>query len=443
MKTLTFSAPAFFEKLGRLVRDTESSLNVREGVRNILQDVRERGDRAISAHVLRLDGVSLEPEDFRVPPALFQDAAMKLHAKDRQSIEEAMRQVRDFHSRRLPQNWESANAHGASVGERFYPIERVGLYIPGGRVPLVSTVVMTAVLAKLAGVPSVAAFTPPGPQGRVNPKLLAALYMCGVSEVYRIGGPVAIGAAAYGTPSIPKVDKIFGPGNVWTNEAKRQVTGQVGIDILAGPSEVMIIADETANIDFIAADLIAQAEHDPRARVFVSLPNSQMAASLKQALKKQTAERLHKTTIRQVLTNGFVIVIAKNLEDAAATANFLAPEHLELQVAEAHEESLLATVTTAGAIFVGHHTPTVLGDYIAGPNHTLPTGRSGRYSSGIQISDFFRRSSVVRYTQAQLANAAPAIRAFSRMERLDGHGHSFEIRLESKLEESHSHQSAS
>jgi histidinol dehydrogenase len=429
MKTLTFSAPAFFEKLGRLVRENDTSLNVREGVRNILQDIRERGDRAAAAHVQRLDGVELAPEQFRIPVETFQDAAMKLHAKDRDAIEEAMRQVKDFHARRLPQNWESTNAHGARVGERFYPINRVGLYIPGGHVPLVSTVVMTATLAQLAGVPSIAAFTPPGPQGRVNLKLLAALYICGVSEVYRLGGAVAIGAAAYGTATIPRVDKIFGPGNVWTNEAKRQVVGQVGIDILAGPSEVMIIADEQANPQFIAADLIAQAEHDPRARIFVSLPNASMATTLKAALKAQTAERNHSKTIRTVMTNGFVIIVAKGMSEAAATANFLAPEHLELQVAPENQDYLLEHVTTAGAIFVGNDTPTVLGDFVAGPNHTLPTNRSARYSSGIQITDFFRRSSIVHYTREQLAAAAPAVRAFARMERLDGHGESLEIRL--------------
>jgi histidinol dehydrogenase len=339
--------------------------------------------------------------------------------------------VRDFNRKTLPGDWSARNRHGGWAGEKFDPIRRVGLYVPGGQVPLVSTVLMTATLAKLAGCPEIAAFTPSGPDGRVAPELLAALQLAGVGEVYRVGGVHAIGAMAYGTETIPAVDKIFGPGNAYVCEAKRQVFGTVGVDLLPGPSEVMVIADGSAKAEYAAADLLAQAEHGSgREKIYLVAKSARFVAAVAAEIEGQLATLTRSERTRRVLKSGFLAIIVSNLEEAAEVANRVAPEHLELMVSDAAVPGLVGAVTTAGAIMIGHLTPTVLGDFAAGPSHVLPTGGAGRFSSGLRVSDFLRRTSVLRYGPRSLEKAGPTVAALSAMERLDAHGRSATIRAQ-------------
>ena len=323
------------------------------------------------------------------------------------------------------------NTHGAVVGERFYPIRRVGLYIPGGNVPLVSTVVMTAVLAKLVGCPEIAVCTPPQKDGSVAPGMLAALELVGVEEVYKVGGVQAVGAMAYGTRVLPAVDKIFGPGNAYVMEAKRQVLGSVGIDLLPGPSEVMVIADSGARPEQVAADLLAQAEHGSGKEIlYLATTSKALSRKVEAAAREQAVSLRHGAKCLEVLERRWLVVHCRSLNQAAAVADFVAPEHLELQVAPKSVDALTRRITTAGAILQGYQTPTVLGDFTAGPSHTLPTGRAGRFFSGLQATDFMRRSSIVRYDRSALRAAAPTVGVFAALEQLDGHGRSLTLRLE-------------
>jgi histidinol dehydrogenase len=315
------------------------------------------------------------------------------------------------------------------VGEKFDPIRRVGLYVPGGEVPLVSTVLMTVTLAKIAGCPEVAVFTPSNADNKLADGMLAALHLLGVEEVYRVGGVQAIGAMAFGTTTIPPVDKVFGPGNAYVCEAKRQVFGTVGVDSLPGPSEVMIIADETANRSFVAADLLAQAEHGSgREKIYLVATSAEIIAAVGSEIRTQLQLISRSEKTQRVLDNGFLAIEVKTLAQAAGIANFVAPEHLELMVEEKAATKLTAAITTAGAIMLGNHTPTALGDFAAGPSHVLPTARAGRFFSGLRVADFVRRTSIIRYDRPSVKKAEPIVAAFAAMEKLDAHGRSVRIR---------------
>ena len=315
------------------------------------------------------------------------------------------------------------------MGEKFDPIRRVGLYAPGGGAPLVSTILMTVALAKIAACPEIAVFTPSNADGKVAPAMLAALHLLGIEEVYRLGGVQAVGAMAYGTTTIPAVDKIFGPGNAYVCEAKRQVFGTVGVDLLPGPSEVMIIADDTAKISFIAADLLAQAEHGSgREKIFLVSTSEPLLSAIDSELRTQLQLIGRAAKCQRVLDHGFVAIEVKSWAQAADVANFVAPEHLELMVPDGPAKALTKAVTTAGAIMVGQHTPTALGDYLAGPSHVLPTGRAGRFFSGLRVTDFLRRTSIIHYDRASVKKAAPVVAALSGLEQLDAHGRSVRIR---------------
>ena len=289
---------------------------------------------------------------------------------------------------------------------------------------------MTAVLAKLVKCPQIAVCTPPDKEGKIAPGTLAALSMIGVNEVYKVGGIQAVGAMAYGTKTIKAVDKVFGPGNAFVMEAKRQVLGTIGIDLLPGPSELMVIADAGANPRHVAADLLAQAEHGSgKEIIYIATTSKALLKKIEKALQKQLASLSHADKCTKVLKDRFLAVTCKTLDQAADVANYIAPEHLELQVADQSIETLTQRVTTAGSILQGYFTPTVLGDFTAGPSHTLPTGRAGRFFSGLQATDFMRRSSTVRYDAKSLAKAAPVIESFAQLEQLDAHGKSLTIRL--------------
>ena len=434
MRLIDFKDTAsFFSELADFGTTAESTASVRETVANVLSSVREEGDMAVARFTKQFDKADVSAAHLRVSAEELQNAVGQLAAADRSAIREAIRCVRQFHKQTLPRNWQGTNLHGAKVGERFYPIERVGLYIPGGNVPLVSTVIMTAVLAKLAGCREIAVCTPPAPDGSIAPAMLAALSLAGVDEVYRVGGVQAIGAMAYGTAVLPAVDKIFGPGNAYVIEAKRQVYGTVGIDLLPGPSEVLIYADSGANPLHVAADLLAQAEHGSgKERIFLVAHGRKWIAQVEKGIEQLLPQCGHAGKIRAVLEKGALAVVVRSEQQAVKVINFLAPEHLELQVAAAKIEPLSKSITTAGAILQGYATPTVLGDFTAGPSHTLPTQRGGRFCSGLQLIDFMRRSSTVRYDNKSAAKAAKVVAAFARLEHLDAHGRSLSIRLEGK-----------
>ena len=431
MQTIKFSNSVEFQAVLRdFCSQASTSSDVSDVVTAVLADVKKEGDAAVLRYTEKFDAAKLSAVEMRVTAAELKQAEESLDPMERKAILEAIALVKDFHQQTLPKNWQSQNSQGGIVGERFYPIQRVGLYIPGGNVPLVSTVVMTAVLAKLVNCPEIAVCTPPQKDGTIACAMLAALSLVGVEEVYKAGGVQAIGALAYGTEHIPAVDKIFGPGNAFVMEAKRQVLGTAGIDLLPGPSEVMIIADAGASAAHVAADLLAQAEHGSgKEIIYMATTSKALVAQVADQIAQQLPLCSHAKKCGKVLEQRFLMVICDDLEQAAEVANYIAPEHLELQVADQSINQLTELITTAGAILQGYMTPTVIGDFTAGPSHTLPTGRAGRFFSGLQATDFMRRSSILRYDAESLANAAPVVEVFARMEQLDAHGRSLTIRL--------------
>jgi histidinol dehydrogenase len=430
VRTISYASKQFDTDLAVFCSGAAVSAEISGSVTAILADIRARGDAAVAHYAFKFDGARLKPREFRVGAREIAAAARRFPAECRIALRAVQAAVEEFNRRALPEDWSARNRHGATVGEKFDPIRRVGIYVPGGQVPLVSTVLMTATLARIAGCPQIAAFTPAGPDGRVAPDLLAALDLVGVREVYRIGGIQAIGAMAYGTASIPAVDKIFGPGNAYVCEAKRQVFGTVGVDLLPGPSEVMVIADESARPDFAAADLLAQAEHGSgREKIYLVATSAGIITAIAAEIKRQLAALTHSDKTQIVLDKGFLAILVSSLAQAAAVANRVAPEHLELLVRKGAAPGLVRAVTTAGAIMVGNMTPTVLGDFAAGPSHVLPTGGAGRFSSGLRVADFLRRTSILRYDSKSIRRAEATVAALSAMERLDAHGRSAAIRL--------------
>ena len=430
MRILNASSKFFDRALADFCRGATVPESIVSAVSGILAEVRERGDQAVAEFAHRFDGATLKPSQFRVRPASLAAAAKRLPLSERRAMASALKNVRHFNSQGLPKNWTGKNPHGAEVGERHHPIRRVGLYVPGGEVPLVSTVLMTATLAKIAGCPEIAVFTPSDSEGQVADGLLAALHMIGITEVYRVGGVHAIGAMAFGTKTIPAVDKVFGPGNAYTIEAKRQVFGTVGVDSLPGPSEVMVIADESANPEFAAADILAQAEHGSgREKVYLVGTSRAVIDAIVLQVEAQLPDLGRSDKTGRVLENGFLAIEAKSAELATKIANYVAPEHLELLVKPKLARQLEKDITTAGAIMIGNDTPTALGDFTAGPSHVLPTGRAGRFFSGLRVADFMRRTSIIRYDQKSVKLGAKVVAAFAKMEQLDAHGRSATIRV--------------
>ncbi len=431
MKRFSCGDPELYAKLrSELVLDARDP-EVERVVNEIVTSIEDEGDDALLAFTERFDNASLSLDQLRVHPDELSSAIDVLIPEDRTAIEEAIANVRHFHANGFPKDWTTTNSHGGKIGERHYPLRRVGIYVPGGQVPLISTVIMTTTLAKTAGVNEIAVATPPRPDGSIAPALLAALSLCEVNEVYKVGGAQAIAAFAHGTATIQAVDKIFGPGNAYVNEAKRQVFGLVGIDLLPGPSEVMVIADKTSSPACIAADLLAQAEHGSgKEHVFLVSENLSMIERTLAEIERQIEALSHREVIRSTLESGLYVIEAVDEKSIVEVANFIAPEHLELQVEDAMIERLTVAIQGAGAILQGHDTPTVLGDFAAGPSHVLPTGRSSRFSSGLRLSDFLRRSSIVCYDRNALREAESVVSRFSAMESLDAHGRTLSIRLE-------------
>lgn len=401
---------------------------VSTAVDEILAAVRARGDAALLEYTERFDRYRARaPRDLEIPRAAFADAAAALDPSTRAALDYAADRIERYHAAAMPKSWRMTDDHGSSLGQEVRPLERVGIYIPGGRAAYPSTVLMTAVPARVAGVRDIVLVTPPGPDGRVNPVVLAAAHVAGVTEGWRVGGAQAIAALAYGTPSIRRVDKIVGPGNVYVALAKTRVFGEVGIDMVAGPSEVVVVADAAADPDWIAADLLAQAEHDPMARAVLITDATSLPARVEAALERRLAALPRREIAAEALRNHGALILVSTVEDAVEVANRLAPEHLELMVAV--PAALLPRVRHAGAVFVGSHTPEVVGDYVAGPNHVLPTAGTARFASPLGTEDFVKRSSVIEYSRSGLTAALPHLQRLARIEGLQGHGSAAEARM--------------
>ncbi|PYO67631.1 MAG: histidinol dehydrogenase [Gemmatimonadetes bacterium] len=395
-------------------------------VRAILDDVRTSRDAAVREHTKRLDGVDLAPEQWEVPGVRCQDALEKIPRAVHAALQTAVRRVRGYHARQADEGFLERDEHGTEIGMRVVPLERVGLYVPGGKAAYPSTVIMNAVPAVVAGVAEIVMVTPPGRGGETPDVVLAAARLAGVDRVFRIGGAQAIAALAYGTRTIPRVDKIVGPGNRFVTEAKRQVAGEVGIDMMAGPTEVLIIADGHADVRFIAADMIAQAEHDEDACAWCVTTSTVLADALDNELARQVARAPRKTIVERSLAAHGVVVVVPDLDSAVEVANRRAPEHLEVLTRDPWP--VARRIRHAGAIFVGASTPEPVGDYLAGPSHVLPTSGTARYVSPLGVYDFVKRISVIGYSEWQLEQDAAHIIALAEAEGLFGHAEAVRVR---------------
>ncbi len=416
--------------LKRFQRRPAPDPQVRELVSEIIEAVADNGDEAVIGFNERLGGSRLDVSRLWVTPAELEAARAGLPNDVRKAIRSARANVRAFAKRSLRKSWFMKNREGAVVGERFDPFERVGIYIPGGTAPLVSTAVMTCTLAAAAGVREIVAVTPSAGDGSVHPALLAALAECGATEVYRVGGAQAIAALAFGTKTIPPVQKIFGPGNAYVVEAKRQVFGKVAIDLLPGPSEILVIADDSANSEWIAADLLAQSEHGRGSIAILLTDSPRVLDGVAASLDRQLGLSGRRRELALALKNASLVLVG-NLEAAIALANQFSAEHVAIATKRPGEIAL--RLTTSGAIFLGGISPVVGGDFLAGPSHELPTGGAAKSFSGLTADQFQHRTSVVMFDEPSLRASLPVIETFSRMEGLDAHGRSASIRLRPKI----------
>ena len=401
---------------------------IEQRTRAIIDAVQMRGDDALLEFTKKFDGARFAADRLAVTQAELMVASLKADESLRAAVAEAEKNIATFARKSLLRNWECRNSHGARVGEKFDPFQRVGAYVPGGKAPLVSTVLMTVTLAKVAGCKEIVVCTPCGQDGSINSALLFAARAAGATEIYRVGGAQAIAAMAYGTNTIRRVQKIFGPGNAYVVTAKRLLVGHVAIDLLPGPSELLVLADETANPKLAAADLLAQAEHGSgHERVWLVTTSAKVLKAIQGEIAQQLPKLARREYIQRVLADNTWLIHVKSLDDAVALANRLAPEHCEVMTRNPRQIS--AGILTAGAIFLGPWSPTVLGDYVAGPSHTLPTGGAGASFAGLTVDQFQRRTSVVEYDRASLKKALPAVKKFAELEGLNAHGKSAEVRI--------------
>ena len=406
----------------------EQVLHKEATVREVLQAVKRQGDKAVLHYTAEFDHQIFKPEELKVTGSEL-DAAYQQVSKDLlQSIRLACQKIEAFHRQRIPKSWVQFGDDEVVLGKRYTPVDRAGLYIPGGRACYPSTVLMNAIPAKVAGVPRVVMVTPPRGGKMVNPAVLVAAQEAGVQEIYRVGGAQAIAALAYGTETIPKVNVITGPGNIYVTLAKKLVYGTVGIDSLAGPSEVLVIADETANPNYVAADLLAQAEHDPMAAAILLTTDASLAKKVQIAVERQLVDHPRRIDTEKAIAHYGLIVVVDSLESAAELSNEFAPEHLELEVADPW--ALINHIRHAGAIFLGSSTPEAVGDYLAGPNHTLPTSGAARYASALGVETFLKHSSIIQYSQTALEKVASAIDILATTEGLPSHADSVKLRVE-------------
>ena len=407
-------------------RNQSESEAIRQRVEHILQAVQERGDEALKEFTAKFDGAVLD--SFLVTEEEI-DAAVAAVGSDFMAVlEEAAANIRTYHERQVETTWMDTFRPGVRLGAKFTPIQRVGVYVPGGTAAYPSTVLMDIIPAHVAGVPSIAVFTPPKKDGSVNPYILAAARVAGATEIYKAGGAQGVAAAAFGTESIPPVFKIVGPGNAYVAMAKRLVFGTVGIDMIAGPSEVGVLADDTANSVWVAADLLAQAEHDARAAVFLVTPSRALAEKVEAEVRRQLDELPRRDIAAPSVEQYGKIFVTKDMNQAVEVMNLIAPEHLELDTADA--ETLAGDIVNAGAIFIGPYTPEPIGDYFAGPNHTLPTMGTAAFSSPLGVYDFVKRSSLLQYDKEAFEAVAEKVMAFANVEGLQAHGLAVKRRMD-------------
>ena len=419
--------PAFergFHALVEARRDTDA--DVAGAVAAILLDVRLRGDAAVAEHTLRLDGHDLAQSGWRIDRATCRAALDGLDPVLRQALELAATRIRAYHETQRPSDRDETDEAGVRMGARWRGVDAAGLYVPGGRAAYPSSVLMNAIPAKVAGVERIVMVTPT-PGGHINPLVLAAAEIAGIDEIWRIGGAQAVAALAYGTDSIAPVDMIVGPGNAWVAEAKRQLYGRVGIDMVAGPSEIVVVADGANDPEWIAADLLSQAEHDPTSQSILFTDDAAFADRVADAVERQLATQPTGETARTSWRDNGAIIVVATLADAIPLCDRLAPEHLELAVAD--PEPLFAQVRHAGSIFLGRYTPEAVGDYVGGPNHVLPTGRRARFASGLSVLDFMKRTSFLACDAASIQRIGPAAVALADAEGLPAHGRSVALRL--------------
>ncbi|HSO59751.1 MAG TPA: histidinol dehydrogenase, partial [Desulfobacterales bacterium] len=400
MKILNYPSAAAESAVARIVtRGLSFSKKDHAAVSRILEEVRRRGDQALVKYSRRFDAPGFTLQDLRVGPAEFRQAAAAADRGFTRALNRAATQIEAFHRRQVRNSFISLDRAGTMLGQLVRPVERVGVYVPGGqggKTPLVSSVLMGAIPARVAGVAQVVMVTPPTADGRVNPHLLVAARKAGVDEVYKAGSAWAVAALAYGTETIPRVDVIVGPGNLYVTLAKKIVAGTVGIDIIAGPSEILVIADESADPEFIAADLLSQAEHDPMASAVLVTTRRELAQAVKAALSRQLAQLARAEIARESIRRFGAAIVVRDVAAAIALANRMAPEHLELQLRDPFAH--LGAIRNAGAVFLGEYTPEPVGDYVAGPNHVLPTAGTARFASALSVDNFVKRTSLIHYS---------------------------------------------
>lgn len=423
MKVLDYRKSDFASGLEVIYNRPSYPASIEDAVRNIVDNVRKDGDRALQRYALEFDKAELTPDQFKVSADEIAAAEKSLGKAEKSAIRSALKNVQTFAKLRIPKAWKKVVRKGVTLGEQFVPMERIGVYIPGGTAPLVSTVIHTSGIAKAAGVKEIVAVTPPGKDGKVHPAVLYAMKVAGVTEIYRLGGVYGIAAMAYGTETVPKVEKIVGPGNAYVTAAKKLVYGAVAIDMVAGPSEIMIIADETADPDKIAADMLSQAEHGSGLEQALTVTTDEsMVAKIEQALAERKATLPRMATVDKVLEQGSWIIVVKDMVQAAEIAGKYAPEHLEICCKDARK--VAKTIKAAGALFIGHWTPEPIGDFCAGPSHVLPTAGSAKFFSGLTVEGFFRRMSTVEYTEEAIQKEIHIAEKFAEMEGLAAHGRS-------------------
>ena len=401
-------------------------------VREVLQAVKRQGDHAVLHYTSEFDRLDLKAEDLRVSGSELDTAYQQVSQELLNAIRLACRQIESFHRQRVPKSWVHFGEDEIVLGKRYTPVDRAGIYVPGGQASYPSTVLMNAIPAKVAKVPRIVMVTPPGADKNINAAVLVAAQEAGIEEIYRVGGSQAIAALAYGTETIPKVDVITGPGNVYVMLAKKLVFGTVGIDSLAGPSEVLIIADKTANPVHVAADMLAQAEHDQMASAILLTDDSVLARKVVDEVEHQLVDHPRRLLTEKAIAHYGLVVVVESLEAAAELSNEFAPEHLELEVADPW--GLLDKIRHAGAIFLGSSTPEAVGDYLAGPNHTLPTSGAAKYASALGVETFMKHSSLIQYSQTALQKVASEIDILATAEGLPSHAASVKLRMRSEQE---------
>ena len=428
IRMLKTSGRGFDAALKRIVaRNRGNGAGVDETVAAIVRAVREKGDRALFEFTRRFDGVKLDRRSVEVSKKEIAAAVKEVPARNLRTLRLAARRISAFHRRQLEKSWGYRDPLGIYLGQRIAPLGRAGVYVPGGKASYPSTVLMNTIPAKVAGVEEVIMTSPAGRDGRVNPLILAAARIAGVDRIFRVGGAQAIAALAYGTESVPKVDKIVGPGNIYVATAKRLVFGEVAIDSIAGPSEILLLADHSADPEHVAADMLSQAEHDELAAALCVTPSASLAGRIRAALERQVRDGKRRAITLKALENYGAIIVCRGLGEAVEIANSIAPEHIELILRE--PERWARQIKNAGALFVGPYSAPPLGDYMAGPNHVLPTGGSARFFSPLGTYDFLKRMSVIRAEKRALRALAPEIARLARLEGLDDHARAVEARF--------------